>query len=146
MGFNTENGARFLLSHRILTLKYVQKSWFFPLMFREHGVQPVPFPNRSTCVTKHMNNLEPLPPGLSMAAGAGRAWPAEGQGGAGWGAATTLSGRTGTEGATSQRVGRCARGPRQPAHPARCAALDHHGQESLETPVSLDDAACPCSR
>ena len=50
-----------------------------------------------------------------------------------------------TEDAISQKVERCALGPGWLAHPIHCAVSDHHGQDNLGTPVSLNDAACPCS-
>lgn len=57
-------------------------------------------------------------------------------------AGTMLSGRTDTADATSQRAEHCAPGPGRLVHPVHCADSDHHGQENLGIPISLDDAAC----
>lgn len=63
-----------------------------------------------------------------------------------WAAVTMLLGRMDTVDATSQRAEHCVLGPGRLAHPVHCADSDHHGQESLGTPTSLDDAACLYSR
>lgn len=115
---------------------FINHSWFSSWFNLSTSCNRSPRNPNSLCITNQLHN--PAAPSKRNLITNGLDWKLS----RGMASRTMLSGRTDTADATSQRAEHCALGPGRLAHPVHCADSDHHGQENLGTPISLDDAAC----